>query len=167
MPTGNFSRIDLDLLEPEFLATLLDVIAACNERGFEYHATSGWRSYGAQMALWAKGRTAPGPVVTHAKGGQSSHCFGIAVDFVLDQSKAPGIQPDWRPEAYEVLIEEVQKRGLHSGVGYKDAPHVSLTGYITATDLLPLHLEWEKSADVTSDTLVRLKKVWKAIPKGG
>ena len=164
MPTANFRRIDLDLIEPEFRAKILDLIAACLARGFSYHATRGYDTYGAQMAIWAQGRTKPGKIVTNAKGGQSAHNFGIAIDFVLDKNQViDGIQPDWSVEAFRVLIEEAQKAGLHSGVGYGDRPHVSLMGYVTATDLLPLHLAWEKSADIGIDTLARLKETWKSL----
>lgn len=164
MPTANFRRIDLDLIEPGFRLRALDIIAACLVRGYSYHATRGYDTYGAQMAIWAQGRTKPGRIVTNAKGGQSSHNFGIAIDFVLDKDqRAQGIQPDWSVEAFRVLIEEVEKAGLHSGVQYNDRPHVSLPGYVTATDLLPLHLAWEKSADIGADTLARLQEVWKVL----
>ena len=39
-----------------------------------------YRTYAQQDALYAKGRTAPGSVVTRAKGGQSNHNFALAVD---------------------------------------------------------------------------------------
>lgn len=39
-----------------------------------------YRTYAQQDALYAKGRTAPGSVVTKAKGGQSNHNFALAVD---------------------------------------------------------------------------------------
>lgn len=164
MPTANFRRIDLDLLYPPFLEKILDTIAACNARGCRYVATHGFRTYGEQMALWAKGRTVRGPIVTNAKGGQSSHNFGLAVDFVRDLDAAkPGVQPGWDGKDYEVLVEEAEKRGLHSGRGYKDYPHVSWPGYVDAAQLLPLHLAWEKSADVSVSTLERLKVVWKEV----
>lgn len=41
---------------------------------------SGTRSYAEQAALYAKGRTKPGPKVTNARAGFSRHNFGVAVD---------------------------------------------------------------------------------------
>lgn len=41
------------------------------------------RTYKQQDALYAQGRTAPGPRVTNARGGYSYHNFGLAVDFCL------------------------------------------------------------------------------------
>lgn len=48
--------------------------------GIRIKVISGLRSYEEQDALYAQGRTAPGPVVTHARGGYSNHNFGIAFD---------------------------------------------------------------------------------------
>lgn len=36
-----------------------------------------------QDALYAQGRTKPGKIVTNAKGGQSYHNYGLAIDIVL------------------------------------------------------------------------------------
>ena len=167
MTANNLRRIDLDLIEPNFLERVMAVIAKCSARGAEYHAIAGHRTYGAQMALWAAGRTKPGNKVTNAKGGQSAHCFGIAIDFVHDSNPGmQGLQPDWVPSNYKILQEEVELAGLHSGASYHDLPHVSLPGYVTAAQLLPLHLAWEKSQDSGGDTLTRLKQVWQVLNHG-
>lgn len=41
------------------------------------------RTFAEQDALYAQGRTKPGTIVTKAKGGQSYHNYGLAVDIVL------------------------------------------------------------------------------------
>lgn len=162
MPAQNFSRIDLDFIYPPLLEKLLDTIAACNARGASYHATHGYRTYGEQMQIWAQGRTNPGKIVTQAKGGESAHNFGLAVDFVRDLDlKAPGIQPGWDAKHYDVLIEEATKRGLHSGKGYKDFPHIGWPGYVSAADLLPLREKVKRAFGPT--TLDKLKEVWSAV----
>lgn len=175
MPTVNFQRIDLDCLYPPFLEKLLDVIAKCEARGARYIAISGFRTYGEQMALWAKGRTVAnvdatpakplGNPVTNAKGGQSAHNFGVAVDFAFDKDlKRPGLQPGWALADYKILIEEVERAGLHSGHGYRDHPHVSWPGLITATDLVSLRARWEDPATQKMPMLVdRLREIWKVL----
>ncbi|TDQ36263.1 M15 family metallopeptidase [Aureibacillus halotolerans] len=45
--------------------------------------TDGYRSVEEQDRIYAKGRTAPGNIVTHAKGGESLHNYGLAIDFAL------------------------------------------------------------------------------------
>jgi len=41
------------------------------------------RTFAEQDALFAQGRTKPGKIVTNAKGGQSYHNYGLAIDIVL------------------------------------------------------------------------------------
>jgi peptidoglycan L-alanyl-D-glutamate endopeptidase CwlK len=41
------------------------------------------RTFAEQNALFAQGRTAPGRIVTRARGGQSYHNYGLAIDIVL------------------------------------------------------------------------------------
>ena len=50
--------------------------------GIKLRVTQTLRTYAEQDALYAKGRTAPGGIVTNAKGGQSNHNFGTALDVV-------------------------------------------------------------------------------------
>jgi peptidoglycan LD-endopeptidase CwlK len=164
MPTENFKRISLDLLYPPFLEKLLEVIARCNERGHKYVATYGHRTYSEQMDLWKLGRVLPGAIVTNARGGESAHNFGLAVDFVRDvDAKKPGVQPSWKKDDYAVLIEETEAEGLHSGHTYNDVPHVGWPGLITAKDLKPLHEVWVKADGYPLD---RLKRVWELLDKG-
>lgn len=42
-----------------------------------------FRTFAEQDALFAQGRLKPGPKVTNAKGGQSYHNYGLAIDVVL------------------------------------------------------------------------------------
>jgi peptidoglycan L-alanyl-D-glutamate endopeptidase CwlK len=60
------------------LARALVQKAAAN--GITIKVISGLRTFAEQDALFAKGRTAPGPKVTNAPGGFSNHNFGIAFD---------------------------------------------------------------------------------------
>ena len=41
------------------------------------------RTFKEQNAIYAQGRTTPGSIVTYAKGGQSYHNYGMAIDIVL------------------------------------------------------------------------------------
>lgn len=59
------------------------LVAACREAGWPVvvQALGGRRTAQQQAALYAQGRTAPGPVVTSTL--QSRHLGGLAVDFDL------------------------------------------------------------------------------------
>lgn len=164
MPADSFTRINLDLIYPPFLEKILDVIAACRDRGAIYVATHGFRTYGEQMELWSQGRTKPGKIVTNAKGGQSAHNFGLAIDFVRDMSPNPGVQPGWLKGDYGVLAEEAEKAGLHSGKAYKDWPHVAWPGYVSAKDLAELDKAFKATA---GDSLTKLKAAWGRLPSTG
>lgn len=45
--------------------------------------TEGLRTVEEQNALYAKGRTVKGDIVTNAKGGSSYHNYGLAIDFAI------------------------------------------------------------------------------------
>ena len=50
---------------------------------FDYIAIpQAFRSFEEQDKIYAQGRTTPGEKVTNAKGGQSWHCYGLAIDIV-------------------------------------------------------------------------------------
>ena len=69
-------------VRPHFEAIAINGGRIARDLGADaYTMISGTRTYAEQNALYAKGRTAPGPVVTNARGGYSNHNFGIAGDF--------------------------------------------------------------------------------------
>lgn len=51
--------------------------------GIRILITDGFRSEREQDALYRKGRSDPGSIVTNAKGGESFHNYGLAIDFAL------------------------------------------------------------------------------------
>lgn len=161
MPASLLKRINLDYLYPPFRDRLLEVIAKCSERGADYYAVQGLRSYQEQDQLFRIGRDIPGNKVTNAKGGQSQHQFGLAVDFVRDSDlQTPGLQPDWGDSAYDTLIEELGKAGLHSGVGYRDRPHAGWPEYYKLPELNDLAKIWSLS---TGPLPQRLQRVWEYV----
>ena len=93
------------------------------------------RTYAAQDELYAQGRTAPGTVVTNARGGYSWHCFSLAVDLCpIDQAH----QPDWNAShpVWQRMIDLGTSLGMVSGKSFHDLPHFQMTGRfpITPTD---------------------------------
>lgn len=54
--------------------------------GISIKVISGLRTYAEQDAIYAKGRAAPGTIVTNARGGYSNHNFGIAFDIGVFES---------------------------------------------------------------------------------
>lgn len=73
-----------ELLFPLFLAEMLKGIENAKKiSGQEFRIFEGFRSPTRQNELWALGRTAPGKIVTRARGWQSWHQFGLAADIAL------------------------------------------------------------------------------------
>ena len=70
-------------VQPTFANLLIELKKHFQEKGIECKYISGHRTYAEQDALFSKGRTTPGPIVTKARGGFSNHNFGVAVDVGL------------------------------------------------------------------------------------
>lgn len=119
----------LATVEPELAAKVRRVLAAMAALGCPMAATDGRRTAAQQAALYAKGRTAPGRIVTHLDGvtTRSKHQDGRAVDccFVdlTGASWKPAYIGQW--EAYMACGEAV---GLKAGGRWRmrDNPHLEL-----------------------------------------
>lgn len=115
------------------LTKVLEIIEQAYKEGIYVLITDGYRSKAEQDALYAQGRTKPGKIVTNAKGGQSNHNFGIAVDFCLTNEKGTianyTVNSDWRRVA-----AIAKSKGFEWGgdwKGFVDNPHLEYTGKIT------------------------------------
>ena len=112
-------------LQPQFLA---DVEAFLTASPYHWYVTSAYRSSAEQDKLYAQGRTTPGPRVTNARGGQSAHNFGLAIDVVLDADpEKPGLQPGWDTKlAGWLWIKSAiwPHPRLQSGWSFGDWPHI-------------------------------------------
>ncbi|MDD2727992.1 M15 family metallopeptidase [Malikia sp.] len=86
---------------------------------------SGTRSYAEQNALYARGRTEPGPIVTNARGGHSNHNFGIAFDIgVFEGSRYLGDSPKY--QAVGLLGGELGLEWGGNWTDFVDRPHFQL-----------------------------------------
>ncbi len=87
-PTAAAAISKVDDRSEKVIATLLPevqpvaraLVQKAAATGIVIKVISGLRTFAEQDALFAKGRTTPGPKVTNARGGQSNHNFGIAFD---------------------------------------------------------------------------------------
>lgn len=102
------------------IITVLEIRFCCS-----VEVVQGFRSIAEQNELYAQGRTKTGRIVTYAKGGQSFHNYGLAVDLC----KFVNGKPDWNDEKFWKALSELAKnRGLVSGFFWRkqDKPHVQL-----------------------------------------
>lgn len=93
------------------------------------------RTIAEQDALYAQGRTKPGNIVTNAKGGQSWHNWGLALDFCLlvDGKAEWNLKKDWDGDNVADWMEVVKifkRYGFSWGGDWKklvDSPHFEMT----------------------------------------
>ena len=74
------------LLHPKLREEGMSIHTEINERlngRVIFRFTHSLRTFAEQDAIYAQGRTKPGPIVSYSKGGQSFHNFGLAVDGAL------------------------------------------------------------------------------------
>ncbi len=65
------------------VATLINKVEAGFPTTMAVRVVQGLRTFAEQDALYAQGRTKPGSIVTNARGGQSNHNYGLAIDFAI------------------------------------------------------------------------------------
>lgn len=137
----------INLLHPKIKEEVKNIVNECNSKlttNVQIRIVQGLRTIDEQNALYAKGRTTPGPKVTNAKGGSSFHNYGLAVDFCLlidgkeiswnmtkdyDQDK----KADWSE-----VVEVFKKYGWEWGGNWKtkDNPHFQKTFNLSWQELL-------------------------------
>lgn len=127
---------DRSILYPPFAAQLVNLDVRLAAAGLPFKLFMGFRTWAEQDALYAQGRTAPGKIVTNARGGESWHCFGFASDYVLnDAGDKPTASWSWDTRAdvnrdgrsdWMQLAEIAEACGLEAGARWKkfpDLPH--------------------------------------------
>ena len=140
---NNASQQRLTKVHPELATRVKSLIESLAEQGHVIEVVQGLRTFAEQDELFRQGRSKPGQVVTNAKGGQSNHNYGLAVDLCPFVNN----KPKWDAEA--------TKRGLEWGGNWKkfiDKPHVQLPG-LTVTQCFSIFKE------------NGLQGVWDAVPQ--
>lgn len=137
---------DIECLHPTLQQKVIQLSKLCAQEGIMIAVTETLRTAAEQNALYAKGRTAPGNIVTNASGStfSSMHQWGIAFDICLkmDVDKDGSVSDD----AYNnqtKLFNRIGALGKSIGLEWggdwksiKDLPHFQLPDWgSTATRL--------------------------------
>jgi peptidoglycan L-alanyl-D-glutamate endopeptidase CwlK len=137
----------IELLHPkikEEAKALYQEISESLSNGVICRFSHTFRSIEEQNALYSKGRSIKGQVVTNAKGGQSFHNFGLAVDIVLivegkaTWERGQDFDHDGQADFMEV-VKIFKKYGWFWGGDFrtfKDYPHFEKTFGFTTKQLL-------------------------------
>jgi len=136
-PMDAASEANLAKINPQLANRIRLAAADLKAQGITIRVTSSYRTFAEQDALYAQGRTKPGNIVTNAKGGQSLHNYGLAVDVVPIVNG----QPKWDvPEStWQKIGAAGKKQGLEWGgdwTSFKDRPHFQMTGGKSVSTLL-------------------------------
>jgi len=116
-------------LHPDAQSWLALVLADVRAAGLSPRLVSGRRTCAEQRALFAKGRTAPGPIVTKADGCRSWHAHGRAVDVQLSAAAD-----------YQQLGEAAKRHGGKWGgdfQGFPDPGHIEYHPGLTIEQACP------------------------------
>lgn len=142
-------------LHPRLQEKITELKKKCSEQGITIGISECLRTVAEQDALYAKGRTAPGKIVTNAKGTtySSQHMWGIAADFYLDMDvDGDGSKSDDAFNNNTKLFNKVGAIAKSIGLGwggdwtsFKDLPHVYLPDWgSTVTKLKTMYGSPEK-----------------------
>ncbi|WP_232219836.1 M15 family metallopeptidase [Pseudogulbenkiania sp. MAI-1] len=126
-PRLNRADRDWNKLDASFVQTVLHVMTRLEARGYPMTLLEGYRSPERQDALAEQGT-----LVTKAKGGQSKHQYGLAVDLapVRNGKVVISERDPWAMSAYLALGEEATAAGLTWGGNwsFKDYGHIERSG---------------------------------------
>jgi peptidoglycan L-alanyl-D-glutamate endopeptidase CwlK len=121
------------------------VVADMLKRGYKVRVFQGFRSIAEQDALYAQGRTKPGAIVTNAKGGESLHNYGVAVDIVFIDSLG---RPSWSHAfPWKTLGQVGKAHGFEWGgdwTGFPDLPHFQLMLGYTLKDFKSNKVDYKR-----------------------
>lgn len=122
-------------LHPVVQAKQEELKAEADKLGITVVITDGFRSNEEQDRLYEQGRAADGSVVTYARGGESYHNYGLAIDFALRTKDGDVIwdlkyDGNGNGEADWLEVVAIAKRlGFTWGgdwEGFKDYPHLQM-----------------------------------------
>jgi peptidoglycan LD-endopeptidase CwlK len=131
-------------LHPIVKERMNQLIQQSAKKGIVVVITDGFRSAVEQDQLYKKGRSTDGNIVTNAKGGESYHNYGLAIDFALKTSSGNVIwdmnydgnrngRSDWNE-----VVAMAKKLGFQWGGDwkkFKDYPHLQMDFGLTLADL--------------------------------
>lgn len=122
------NRKELERLHPKVARKLNKILQKAEQSDLEILITDGYRTNAEQNKLYAQGRTRSGKIVTNAKGGQSLHNYGLAVDIVPVLSNGQIDYSDY--DTYKLFASLAKEEGFAWGGDwkkFKDVPHFEYT----------------------------------------
>lgn len=111
----------IEKLHPAIREIANEFVLTAKVQNIDLRIYQGLRTFEEQNKLYAQGRTTPGKIVTQAKGGQSFHNYGLAIDVI------PFVKgnPDWNTKLWPEISAIGEGLGFEWGGRWKfvDKPH--------------------------------------------
>jgi peptidoglycan L-alanyl-D-glutamate endopeptidase CwlK len=114
------------------------------KKGIVVLITDGFRSVDEQNTIYEQGRTTEGNIVSNAKGGESYHNYGLAIDFALETPSGDVIwdrqydRNDNGKSDWSEVVKIAKSLGFEWGgdwKDFKDYPHFQMDFGLTIADL--------------------------------
>jgi peptidoglycan LD-endopeptidase CwlK len=141
---GNHSISFSNMLHPLLVERGNQLIQKAADTGIIVVVTDDYRSAEEQNQLFKKGRSVGGKIVTYARGGESYHNYGLAIDFAL---KTPSGEIIWDMKYdgnnngtadWTEVVYFAKSLGFEWGGDwdqFKDYPHLQMDFGLTLRDL--------------------------------
>lgn len=133
---------DKTKLHPELQEIVKQFETRCKEAGLNVLITETYRSKAEQDAIYAKGRTTPGNIVTNCRYPSSPHCWGVAFDFCRN---IRGREYDDSDGFFKHCGEIGKSLGLFWGGDFRsfvDKPHLELKKYLPNNSVKTLQKQY-------------------------
>ena len=159
---------DINDLHPAVARGCRELIRRMEAIGWPVIVTATYRDNEKQDALYAQGRTTPGPIVTNARGGQSIHNYRLAFDIARNVKGQEYTNPQFFADAGAIWMRMGGEWG-GSWASFPDRPHMQYTGGLTLANLqagrtlpqdakMPWELEQGKPGPEEEDDMPRFQK---------
>jgi peptidoglycan L-alanyl-D-glutamate endopeptidase CwlK len=152
----------IEKLHPSIRKEVTSIYKEILKRQVSIRFTDTLRTFPEQTALYAKGRTKSGKIVTNAKAGESYHNYGLALDFCLLLKGGKEVSWDRNKDTdadnkkdWDEVVAVFKHYGWQWGgdwTNFKDYPHFQKTFNLSTAELLKKH----KSKDVDSNGYVNI-----------
>ena len=139
----------LEKIHPKLKQEVKQICDELDVRNLSVRFTDVLRTFAEQDDLYAQGRTKKGKIVTNARGGQSYHNYGLAIDFCLLKPCSNGQQEAiWDMDAdlnantksdWQEVVFVFKLFGWEWGgdwVRFQDTPHFQKTFGFSTRELL-------------------------------
>lgn len=162
LPEDAVSLKRIEKLHPNIRKEVTSIYKEILKRQVSIRFTDTLRTFPEQTALYAKGHTKSGKIVTNAKAGESYHNYGLALDFCLLLKGGKEVSWDRNKDTdadnkkdWDEVVAVFKHYGWQWGgdwTNFKDYPHFQKTFNLSTAELLKKH----KSKDVDSNGYVNI-----------